>query len=168
MCQRNATTCSHNNATTVQLSSCLKFKTQIDSLYEAMREEKKHRTRPQHNVTFGLTEIHTHPRLLDTAREGPSLTIGWEPVSKRVTTVQDHHMECKPSLDTMLPLHPDDRISILCHAGCSTHDMLRHFLYHAELEKIKECKMSGVAASSVYYNKPARKSHRNSKTNAAA
>ncbi|CAB9508312.1 expressed unknown protein [Seminavis robusta] len=127
MCQEKNNTLNRaiqmDSTTMRKTNGILKIQTQEDSLAATSPVRKQSR-----HVSFGDTQIHTFPRILDTIREGPALTIGWEPVSSKVLTFQEFYLVYRSINGKPRPLIADDRIVILLDAGCEKEELLQHFL----------------------------------------
>ncbi|CAB9496599.1 expressed unknown protein [Seminavis robusta] len=130
----------------MQPRTILKVQTQTESLSSVMIDEslnsskKLPRSRPQKRVAFDTTEIRTYPRLLDTSHAGLALTIGWEPVSTNVTTVQEFCLEqSTPSLGMISPYHPNARILLLLGAGYEIAEILQHVQNVSRTLRTVEC-----------------------------
>ncbi|CAB9508310.1 expressed unknown protein [Seminavis robusta] len=120
--------------------SILKIQTQAESLYSsAVQDEKPPTSKCQCNVSFDITEIRVYPQMLDTSCEGAALTIGWEPVSTEVTTVQEYYLEHSSNLRSsdgkLRAMKPEHRISILINAGYSRDELYHHMVSFSLMEE---------------------------------
>ncbi|CAB9508316.1 expressed unknown protein [Seminavis robusta] len=108
----------------------LKIQTQAESMFSSFVQAKNPFTKRQCNVSFGNTEILVYPQLLDTSCGGPALTIGWEPVDRIVTTVQEYHSDnLEHSNGSKIhSIKAEHRISMLLSAGYSREQLYHHML----------------------------------------
>ena len=107
----------------------LRTLSQDESLYASIVGDQFPKPTVRRTVSFDITETRTYPRVLDDSQHGPALSIGWEPVSTDVTTVQDFYLEhAISSRGEMQPLRPEERIDILVKAGYKKKDLIQHMM----------------------------------------
>ena len=87
-------------------------------------------------VSFDLVEIREHPIILDESRNGPALTIDWNPFNTEITTVQE--FDCTREIRKVRLLPLAERVAILMRAGYSKTNLCEHFAENVESTAAKK------------------------------